>query len=83
MTAKGLSNKRIVIIGGTTGMGLSAAKAFVEEGANVIAVGRNPESVAKAKMILGDHAEVMVADAMNPRTASDAIGLCIERYQGI
>jgi NAD(P)-dependent dehydrogenase (short-subunit alcohol dehydrogenase family) len=82
LTGKGLANKRIVIIGGTTGMGLSAAKAFVEDGANVIAVGRNPESVAQAKFTLGEHAEVMVADAMNPRTAGDAIGLCVEKYNG-
>lgn len=63
-------------------MGLSAAKAFIDEGANVIAVGRNPESAARAKMILGDPAEVMVADAMHPRTAGDAIELCLRRYHG-
>ena len=36
-----LKNKNIVIIGGTTGIGLSAAKAFVNEGAKVIVVGRS------------------------------------------
>ncbi len=44
-----LKNKNIVIIGGTTGIGLSAAKSFVANGANIIAVGRNPGSVAEAK----------------------------------
>jgi NAD(P)-dependent dehydrogenase (short-subunit alcohol dehydrogenase family) len=52
-----LSNKKLVIIGGTTGLGLSAAKAFVENGAKVVAVGRNEENAAEAKSILGDNAE--------------------------
>jgi NADP-dependent 3-hydroxy acid dehydrogenase YdfG len=44
-----LKNKNIVIIGGTTGIGLSAAKAFIAEGAKVVVVGRNADSVAEAK----------------------------------
>ena len=44
-----LKNKNIVIIGGTTGIGLSAAKAFIAEGAKVVVVGRNAGSVAEAK----------------------------------
>ncbi|WP_046247409.1 hypothetical protein [Hymenobacter terrenus] len=31
-----LSGKKIVVVGGTTGLGLSAAQAFVAEGAAVI-----------------------------------------------
>ncbi len=38
-----LKDKNIVIIGGTTGIGLSAAKAFVINGAKVMVVGRNEE----------------------------------------
>ena len=48
-----LKNKNIVIIGGTTGIGLSAAKAFIANGAKVIVVGRNAESAEAAKKILG------------------------------
>ncbi len=44
-----LRNKNIVIVGGTTGLGLSAAKAFVANGAKVVAVGRNEESGIAAK----------------------------------
>ena len=36
-----LENKKVVIIGGTTGIGLSAAKAFVNQGAKVVLVGRS------------------------------------------
>ena len=51
--SKQLENKNIVIIGGTTGIGLSAAKAFIAEGAKVVVVGRNADSVSEAKKVLG------------------------------
>ena len=75
-----LKNKNIVIIGGTTGIGLSAAKAFVANGANIVVVGRNTDSVAEAKKILGKNAEVISADATNADTAINAITSCIKRF---
>ena len=75
-----LKNKNIVIIGGTTGIGLSAAKAFVANGANIVVVGRNTDSVAEAKKILGRNAEVISADAANADTAINAITNCIQRF---
>jgi NAD(P)-dependent dehydrogenase (short-subunit alcohol dehydrogenase family) len=77
-----LENKKIVIIGGTTGIGLSAAKAFVASGANVVVVGRNAESVAKAKIILENKTETLCADATHAGTAVNAINLCIEKFGG-
>ncbi len=75
-----LKNKKIVIIGGTTGIGLSAAKAFVREGAQVVLVGRNHESCQKAKALLGDAAAVYTGDATEPTTAEEAIQLCINTF---
>jgi NAD(P)-dependent dehydrogenase (short-subunit alcohol dehydrogenase family) len=75
-----LKNKNIVIIGGTTGLGLSAAKAFVTNGANVVVVGRNAESVDEAKKILGNGAEAISGDAANANTAIDAINTCIKKF---
>ena len=75
-----LQNKNIVIIGGTTGMGLSAAKAFITEGANVVVVGRNEESVAKAKKLLGKNGEALSADATDPKTAVNAIEVCSQKF---
>lgn len=77
-----LKNKNIVIIGGTTGIGLSAAKAFVANGANIVVVGRNTGSVDEAKKILGGNAEVISADAKNADTATHAINNCIKRFGG-
>lgn len=77
-----LENKKIVIIGGTAGIGLSAAKAFVQEGARVVVVGRNSESCDQAKNLLGNAATVLRGDAADPETAVNAIALCLQEYGG-
>jgi NAD(P)-dependent dehydrogenase (short-subunit alcohol dehydrogenase family) len=77
-----LKNKNIVIIGGTTGLGLSAAKAFIKNNANIVVVGRNKESVAEAKKLLGPNAEVIEGDATNPDTAKHAIERCVKNFGG-
>jgi NAD(P)-dependent dehydrogenase (short-subunit alcohol dehydrogenase family) len=68
-----LAGKSIVVIGGTTGIGLSAARAFVEAGARVVVVGRNAESCAAARAQLGKEGRVLSADATDPKTAPQAI----------
>ncbi len=80
MSEKLLINKNLVIIGGTTGIGLSAARAFVRNGANIVVVGRHSESADKAKNMLGSKAEVMTGDAVLPSTAIEAIGVCISKF---
>lgn len=77
-----LKGKNIVIIGGTTGIGLSAAKAFVANGANVVVVGRNINSVGEAKKILGINAEALNGDATNLDTTVNAIDVCIKKFGG-
>ena len=57
------------MVGGTTGMGLAAAKALVAEGAKLVVVGRNPESGAKALEELGENARLVTGDATDPATA--------------
>ncbi len=80
---KWLENKTIIIIGGTTGLGLSAAKAFVAQGANVVVVGRNPDSCAEAEKILGTtRATVLQGNAIEPFTADNAIQKGIQTYGG-
>ena len=75
-----LKNKAIVIIGGTTGIGLSAAKAFIAEGAKTVVVGRKENSITEAKKILGANAETISADAAKEGTAIYAINICIEKF---
>lgn len=77
-----LLNKKIVIIGGTTGIGLSAAKEFIAEGAQVIVVGRNEMNVESAQNLLGKNAVAISGDAINSQTAINAIEACIEKFGG-
>lgn len=80
MAGAWLQEKSIVIIGGTTGIGLSAAHAFIDHGANVVVVGRNAESVDKATSALGKHAVAIAGDASLPDTAVKAIGSCRKNF---
>lgn len=60
-----MENKRGVISGGTSGIGLAAAKLLVQDGAHVLLVGRDSEKGAKALAELAglkDSAEYLQAD---------------------
>jgi NAD(P)-dependent dehydrogenase (short-subunit alcohol dehydrogenase family) len=75
-----LDNKNIVIIGGTSGIGLSAAKACIREGAQVVSVGLDEQSCQIAAKELQSRAKILQADACLPQTAQDAIALCKETF---
>jgi NAD(P)-dependent dehydrogenase (short-subunit alcohol dehydrogenase family) len=77
-----LSNKKIVIVGGTTGLGLSAAMAFKKAGAKLVLVGRNAESCEKAQLLLGKNITTLAADATQASTATQAIVQCINSFGG-
>jgi NAD(P)-dependent dehydrogenase (short-subunit alcohol dehydrogenase family) len=77
-----LQDKSIVIMGGTTGIGLSAAQAFIEHGANVVVIGRNPESAEKASSLLTQNAVIETGDASHPDTAVKAIKICLKHFNG-
>ena len=75
-----LPDQSIVIIGGTTGMGLSAALAFVRNGAKVLVVGHTEETTQAAQAQLGDQGLVLTADATLPDTAPKAIRQCVAQW---
>ena len=77
-----LAQKRIVIIGGTTGLGLSAAKAFVAEGAQVVVVGRDAENGRLAESQLSGKGIALSGDATDPATAPNAIARCQGEFGG-
>ena len=51
-----------MITGGTSGIGLATAKAFLREGARVVVVGRDQKNVDQAKDRLGVGAVAVRAD---------------------
>ena len=69
-----LENKTIVIIGGTTGLGISAAKAFVSQGARIVVVGRNLDSCDEAQKQLGNRVAVALQGDADAGALSDLAG---------
>lgn len=75
-----LANRVIVIIGGTTGLGLSAARACAAEGGRLVVVGRSEESLTAAQKQLGDAGFAMAGDAIDPATAVLAIENAVKHF---
>ncbi len=68
-----LQGKNIVVIGGTSGLGLSAAEAFLRQGAAIVVTGKDIESCDNAKTRLGKEARIMLLDATQEGTTQKAI----------
>jgi NAD(P)-dependent dehydrogenase (short-subunit alcohol dehydrogenase family) len=77
---RSLKNKNIVVIGGTSGIGLSAAIAFVENGAHVVVVGKDDSLLVDAKKTFASMAEVITGDATDENVSQMAIDLCIKKF---
>jgi NAD(P)-dependent dehydrogenase (short-subunit alcohol dehydrogenase family) len=75
-----LEGKVIAVIGGTTGLGLSAARAFVAAGARVVVVGRSEASAASALEIMGDRARSLTGDAAESATSERAVELAVREF---
>ncbi len=55
--------KRVVITGGTSGLGLATAKLLLDQGARVLVTGRTKKALDSAREELGKNAIVMSSDA--------------------
>jgi NAD(P)-dependent dehydrogenase (short-subunit alcohol dehydrogenase family) len=62
MNERRFEGKLALVTGGNSGIGLAVAKGLVAEGARVVIVGRNAETVARAAADLGSAAHGVVAD---------------------
>lgn len=60
---KRFENKSVLITGGSSGIGLAAAQAFIDEGARVVITGRDAATLEQAKAQLGGHALALQNDA--------------------
>ena len=75
-----LQGKVIVIVGGTSGMGLSAANACANAGASVVVVGRDQTKCAQAVAQIGTLARAVCGDACDPETPSQAIREALDSF---
>ena len=63
-------------------MGLSAAIACINEGAQVVVTGRNEETATAAANQLKENGKVVISDATKEDGAETAIGVCSETFGG-
>jgi NAD(P)-dependent dehydrogenase (short-subunit alcohol dehydrogenase family) len=78
-----LQNKRALITGGTTGIGLETARQFLSEGARVAITGASSESVAKASSELGNAVLGITSDASNVRGQKNLAETIREKFGGL
>jgi len=75
-----LKGKIVLITGGSKGLGLAAARAFLDEGAKVAIASRSHENLQKARSALGK-VETFAADLCQPRAAAEMVD-AVERRVG-
>lgn len=76
-----LQDKRTLITGGTSGIGLETARQFLAEGARVIVTGVNPDSIRKAQSELGSDVLVLRADSASV-TAQKELAQAVQAHYG-
>jgi NAD(P)-dependent dehydrogenase (short-subunit alcohol dehydrogenase family) len=73
-----LVTKRIVVVGGTSGIGLELAKAVVASGDTVVLTGRDSQRTAQVASTLGDSAQSVALDLSAP----DSIAASLSDIEG-
>jgi len=74
------TNKVVVITGGTSGIGLAAARQFIKEGANVVVTGRNSRSVGDAQKELNANGVAIAADVTKSADLDSLFKQVREKY---
>ncbi|MHB8467097.1 MAG: SDR family NAD(P)-dependent oxidoreductase [Acidimicrobiales bacterium] len=81
-----LAGKRLLLVGGTSGMGLATARVVADEGASLVLVGRDPERAAAAIESLPRGAApvtAICADVRRPGDVERAISQAVEFLGGL
>ena len=74
------TNKIVVITGGTSGIGLAAAKQFIKEGAKVVVTGRSPQSIGDARNAIGANGVAIAADVTKSAELDSLFQQVREKY---
>lgn len=80
---KGLEGKRVVVTGGTSGIGEATSRRFLEEGARVVALAFGEEEVASAPERIPGISAALRCDVADAAQVADAFGRVDELLGGI
>src|SRR5215210_9280293 len=76
----GLDNKSFVVGGASSGLGRAVAEQLVAEGARVLLVARNEDSIREVARELGDQAEQCAADLSQTSGVDKAATVAVDRF---
>jgi NAD(P)-dependent dehydrogenase (short-subunit alcohol dehydrogenase family) len=66
-----LTNKHVLIIGGSSGIGRAIAAAAAQQGASVTVAGRSIDKLTQAATAIGANVRAIAADLTNPQSIAD------------
>src|SRR5438045_6923722 len=75
----GLRDRACVVTGGSSGIGRATAERLAAEGASLLLLGRNQESLAEAAQVCG-HAQWLALDITTADAGERAATECMERF---
>jgi NAD(P)-dependent dehydrogenase (short-subunit alcohol dehydrogenase family) len=68
-----MSERTVVVVGGTSGIGLEIAKEVVARGDRVVLTGRDPSRASEVAASIGDRATGVAVDISEPETIADSL----------
>jgi NAD(P)-dependent dehydrogenase (short-subunit alcohol dehydrogenase family) len=68
-----MSERTVVVVGGTSGIGLEIAKEVVARGDRVVLTGRDPSRASEVAASIGDRASGVAVDISEPETIADSL----------
>ena len=75
-----LDKKNIIVVGGSSGIGKSAVKAFLNEGAFLTVIGRNSKKLLDVETDLGNNGITIKGDASSSETINTAIKQSLDKF---
>ncbi|MGE5484820.1 MAG: SDR family NAD(P)-dependent oxidoreductase [Ignavibacteriales bacterium] len=78
-----LSGKRVVVTGGTSGIGLATARRFIREGSRVVVIDIDEKAIAGAKATIPGLTRGVKADVSSPSEVAEAFRVVDESMGGV